>query len=51
MTPRLRTQLLYETDYYLWLNETVAQLKARDFANLDVENFIEEIESLGRSEN
>ncbi|HIK35569.1 MAG TPA: DUF29 domain-containing protein [Thermosynechococcus sp. M98_K2018_005] len=50
MTPRPETQLLYETDYYLWLNETVAQLKAGDFDNLDVENLIEEIESLGRSE-
>ncbi|URR34492.1 DUF29 domain-containing protein [Thermosynechococcus sp. HN-54] len=50
MTPYLKTQLLYETDYYLWLNTTVAQLKARDFGNLDLENLIEEIESLGRSE-
>lgn len=50
MTPHLKTQLLYETDYYLWLNETLAQLKARDFDNLDLENLIEEIESLGRSE-
>ncbi|WP_460193488.1 DUF29 domain-containing protein [Thermosynechococcus sp. FA-CM-4201] len=50
MTAHLKSQLLYETDYYLWLNQTVAQLKAGDFANLDVENLIEEIESLGRSE-
>lgn len=42
--------LLYNTDYQLWLNETIAQLKARDFSNLDLENLIEEIESLGRSE-
>ncbi|WNC29147.1 DUF29 domain-containing protein [Thermosynechococcus sp. PKX82] len=50
MTPCLKTQLLYETDYYLWLKETVAHLKAGNFDNLDVENLIEEIESLGRSE-
>jgi len=41
---------LYDTDYQLWLNDTVAQLKARNFSNLDLENLIEEIESLGRSD-
>ena len=41
---------LYEQDYYLWLQETSRLLKAREFANLDLENLIEEIESLGRSE-
>ncbi len=41
---------LYEQDYYLWLQETSKLLKAREFANLDLENLIEEIESLGRSE-
>ena len=41
---------LYETDYQLWLDETVAQLQAHDFRNLDLENLIEEIESLGKSD-
>jgi hypothetical protein len=41
---------LYETDYQLWLEYTVAQLRSHDFNNLDLENLIEEIESLGRSE-
>ena len=41
---------LYEQDYYLWLQETSRLLKAREFTNLDLENLIEEIESLGRSE-
>ena len=41
---------LYDTDYQLWLNQTVAQLKAQDFSQIDLENLIEEIESLGRSE-
>jgi hypothetical protein len=39
--------LLYDTDYQRWLEQTVAQLKARDFSNLDLENLIEEIESFG----
>lgn len=41
---------LYETDFLLWTEETVAKLKARDFDHIDLENLIEEIESLGRSE-
>ena len=41
---------LYNYDYHLWLQETSRLLKAKDFANLDWENLIEEIESLGRSE-
>jgi hypothetical protein len=41
---------LYDADYQLWLSHTVAQLKAQDFSSLDLENLIEEIESLGRSE-
>lgn len=47
---KLKLASLYETDYQLWLDETVGQLRAQDFSNLDVENLIEEIESLGRSE-
>lgn len=38
----------YDTDYQLWLAQTVAQLKACEFANLDLDHFIEEIESLGK---
>ncbi|WP_271252591.1 DUF29 domain-containing protein [Pseudanabaena sp. Chao 1811] len=34
----------------LWTEETAAKLKARDFDHVDLENLIEEIESLGRSE-
>ncbi|MGK7924771.1 MAG: DUF29 domain-containing protein [Spirulina sp.] len=50
MEPQVKPQptLLYDKDYQLWLNDTVAQLKVRNFSNLDIENLIEEIESLGR---
>ncbi|MBW4618733.1 MAG: DUF29 domain-containing protein [Cyanosarcina radialis HA8281-LM2] len=41
---------LYETDYQLWLDRTLAQLRAQDFSNIDLENLIEEIESLGKSD-
>ena len=43
-------QDLYESDYLLWLQKTSQLLKAKEFSNLDLENLIEEIESLGRSE-
>ncbi len=41
---------LYDEDYQLWLDRTVVQLRTQDFRNLDLENLIEEIESLGRSD-
>ncbi|MBE9176003.1 DUF29 domain-containing protein [Synechocystis salina LEGE 06155] len=41
---------LYETDYNLWVLETVAKLKNKDLDNLDWENLIEEVLGLGRSE-
>ena len=41
---------LYDCDYLLWTQETVAKLRARDFQHVDIENLIEEIESLGKSE-
>ncbi|GAB4224788.1 MAG: DUF29 domain-containing protein [Stanieria sp.] len=41
---------LYEQDYFLWLEKTAELLKNRNFSQLDLENLIEEIESLGKSE-
>jgi len=41
---------LYEQDILLWVEETVAKLRARDFENLDLDNLIEEVESLGISQ-
>lgn len=41
---------LYEQDFYLWIEITAKQLKAGNFAEIDLENLIEEIESMGRSE-
>ena len=50
MTHTNKQQQLYDRDFYLWIEDTVAHLKARDFKYLDIENLIEEIETLGRSE-
>jgi hypothetical protein len=37
---------LYDRDLDLWLETAIAQLKAGDFHNLDVENLIDELERL-----
>ena len=41
---------LYEQDILLWVEDTVAKLNVRDFDHLDLENLIEEVESLGISQ-
>ncbi|PZU94197.1 MAG: DUF29 domain-containing protein [Pseudanabaena sp.] len=41
---------LYERDFYQWIQETTEKLKMKDFDNMDLENLIEEIESLGKSD-
>ncbi|MBD1859647.1 MULTISPECIES: DUF29 domain-containing protein [Leptolyngbya] len=46
----VNSKSLYDTDYQLWIDQTIAQLKAQEFREIDLENLIEEIESLGRSE-
>jgi Domain of unknown function DUF29 len=47
---RITTNLkeLYETDDSLWLEETIELLKQKQFNQLDVENLIEELTSLGK---
>jgi len=40
---------LYDRDLDLWLETAIAQLKAGDFHNLDIENLIEELEGLSGS--
>lgn len=46
----MTTPSLYDRDTLLWVEDTVAKLKSGDFVNLDLENLIEEVESLGRSQ-
>ena len=41
---------LYDRDFSLWIETTVGQLKKKQLENLDWDNLIEEIESLGKSE-
>jgi hypothetical protein len=41
---------IYQKDFYLWSQKTVELLRERKFSELDIENLIEEIESMGKSE-
>jgi hypothetical protein len=41
---------LYDRDFLEWVQVTVDKLRAQDFSNLDLENLIEEVDSLGRSQ-
>ncbi|ELS33949.1 MULTISPECIES: DUF29 domain-containing protein [Pseudanabaena] len=46
--PYLKT--VYEQDYLLWLETTSEQLRTGQLENLDIENLLEEIESMARKE-
>ncbi|MCL1463147.1 DUF29 domain-containing protein [Argonema galeatum] len=47
---QLTTQTLYSQDYYLWIKTTINQLRVGQFYVVDIDNLIEELESMGRSE-
>jgi hypothetical protein len=44
--PKPSKTSLYDRDLNLWLEGAIANLKAGDFQNLDVENLIDELEGL-----
>ncbi len=50
MTIITELKTLYEIDPDQWLEETIKILKENRFHELDLENLIEELEDLGRSE-
>jgi hypothetical protein len=39
----------YETDFVLWIEKQVELLRAKEFDELDLDNLIEEIDSIGKS--
>ncbi len=41
---------LYHTDYYRWVKQQKEHLKNREFDRLDLDNLIEEVEDMGKSE-
>lgn len=44
------TQTLYDQDYYLWLRTTINQLRAGQFSAVDLDNLLEELETMVRRE-
>ncbi len=44
------SQPLHDRDFLLWIEDTIAKLRARDFEQVDLENLIEEVEGLGISQ-
>jgi hypothetical protein len=44
------TQTLYDQDYYLWIRTTINQLRTGQFSAVDLENLLEELETMGKSE-
>jgi len=41
---------LYDTDFYGWTRHQADSMRTRNLANLDFDNLIEEIESMGKSQ-
>lgn len=49
-SPTYQHDSIYEKDYYKWIATTVEQIRQGNFANIDWDNVLEELETLGRSE-
>jgi hypothetical protein len=47
---KLDRQTLYQADFLQWIEMTVEKLRQQDYASVDWENLIDEIEDMGRSE-
>ena len=41
---------LYETDFYAWTQEQARLLRERRWDDLDLDNLVDEVESVGRSD-
>ncbi len=44
------SKTLYKQDFQVWLEQTIRHLQKREFAALDIDNLIEELIELGKSE-
>ncbi|MEH2323907.1 MAG: DUF29 domain-containing protein [Nostoc sp.] len=44
------TPTLYDQDYYLWLMTTINQLRTGQFSSVDLDNLLDELETMGRSQ-
>lgn len=50
MTAQVSQKTLYELDFNLWLQKNARLLKERQLNQIDYDNLIEELESMGRGE-
>ena len=50
MTSKTIAPVTYDSDYYGWVQQQAELLRSGQFDQLDLENLLEEVESLGRSE-
>lgn len=51
VTPKVASSLsLYERDFYAWTQEQAQLLRSRQWSQVDLQNLIEEIESLGKQQ-
>lgn len=46
----MQTTTLYEQDFYAWTQRQIELIKAEQWKQVDIQNLVEEIESLGRQE-
>lgn len=49
MVTQINSSTPYDTDFNLWIEETVKQLKVGNFHEIDLDNLIDEIESMGKN--
>ena len=42
-----QSETIYQSDYLLWLEETIHRLRCHNFTELDIDHLIEELEDLG----
>ena len=50
LQPDPAASLLYDRDFHQWTQVMAEALRSRDWSGLDVENLVEEVESLGRQQ-
>lgn len=43
-------RILYQEDYYGWLQDNAQLIREKRFSEIDAENIVEELESMGKSE-
>jgi hypothetical protein len=48
--PLINKSTIYEQDFLLWIQQQIELLKKGCYTELDVENLVEELAALGRSE-